>query len=68
MEVLFLCFAQQAFHQSNHLPRPAFWGFLISLSLAMKETNVKEMVWLTKFSDASDLELDVKEGPDLEKY
>lgn len=34
----------------------------------MKEINVKEMVWLTKFSDASDLELDVKEGLDLEKY
>lgn len=68
MEVLFLCFAQQAFHQSNHLPIPTFWGFFISLSLAMKEINVKEMVWLTKFSDASDLELDVKEGLDLEKY
>lgn len=67
MEVLFLCFAQQAFHQSNHLPRPVFWGVLISLPLAMKEINVKEMVWLIKFSDASDLELDVTEGLDLEK-
>lgn len=33
----------------------------------MKEINVKEMVWLIKFSDASDLELDVTEGLDLEK-